>query len=113
MTLFDSDGWAVTEEAICRAGENADESWQAAATVAVRDLALDRDSFTTDDFHALMAWRHPGLVTHDGRALGAVMRHAAKEGWCSASDQTTPSMRTVSHRRPVRVWVSQIWRGEP
>lgn len=90
------------DKAIDQAERNADEQWKHTAMLIIRDLAQSHHSITSDT-----VWAHLinlGVVTHEPRALGALMRKAAKAGWIEATDRYIPSHRGVNHARPVRVW---------
>lgn len=87
-----------------RAGRAADPDWMIAAINAVKTVASRQPTFTTDDVWALLA--NSGQETPEGRAMGAVMRRAAKEGIASTTEppEYRPSVRSECHGRPVRVW---------
>ena len=101
MTLW------VTEEAIQRAGEHAHPEWLAEARDAVYIVALRKPQFTTDDVWDAMA--EVKVTTHEPRAIGAVMRSAAKEGICAPTLTYLNSRRRACHLRPLRVWKSLIY----
>lgn len=46
--------------------------------------------------------------THEPRALGALMREAARAGDIEATDAWALSERVACHRRPLRVWRSLL-----
>lgn len=99
MTLAE----ALTQEAIARVGEAADEAWMAQARRTLSEIAARLPLFTTDDLWAA------GLPSpREPRALGAVMREVARAGICAATDQYRRSTRPECHTRPVRVWRSLI-----
>lgn len=82
------------------AAEGTDPEWVRRARKAIRDLAADRDTFTTDD-----VWERVPR-TGEPRALGALMVEAADEGVIVRTDDTIPSRLPARHSRPVRVWAS-------
>lgn len=94
------------EEAIARAGAAADSDWKVLARKAIEQLARARETFTTDDVWKLL----PADVaeTHEPRALGAIMRAAARDGIIEATDEWTLSEQVSCHRRPKRVWRSLV-----
>lgn len=69
-SLFDA--LAAADEAIQRVDENADEGWKRAAARIVWELSQMPGGFTTDD--VMEGLDDMGVVTHDNRALGPVMR---------------------------------------
>lgn len=75
-TLFDA--LAAADEAIRIVDANADEGWKRAATQIVWEFAQMRDGFTTDD--VMEGLDDMGVVTHDNRALGPVMRRMIRSG---------------------------------
>ena len=99
---------SARDEAVTRVGDHADVEWVAHILDVIYCLAVARDTMTTDDI-----WETVGEVaaTHEPRALGAVMRQAARLGYVKASDTYTPSARPACHARPVRVWASLIRPG--
>lgn len=101
MTLW------VTNDAIQRVGEHAHPEWLAEARDAVYVVALRLPQFTTDDVWDAM--QDVEVTTHEPRALGAVMRAAAKEGICAPSLGYVNSRRRACHLRPLRVWKSLIY----
>lgn len=72
--------------------------WKDEALAAVMHLAATRAEFTTDDVWALV--QLSGEHTHEPRAMGAVMRQAARDGAIAKTD------RVVNSARPVTVWRS-------
>ena len=50
--------------------------------------------------------------THDLRALGPLMRRAAKMGWCQLADaKPVNTARTSRHGAPLNMWDSLIFQG--
>lgn len=88
-----------------RAWEHADSDWRTAALAIVLDLARTTSTFTTDS-----VWEELdalGFKTHEHRAMGPVMRQAAKHNWIAKTDRVVPTMRPHANRRPIAVWQSQ------
>jgi hypothetical protein len=99
-----SDGRLERDEALVRVARNADATWRDVAARAVRFLAETRREFTTDDVWALLQHYYPELGTHEPRALGAVMRQVAREGYIEATGRYRESGRAVCHRNPKKIW---------
>ncbi len=96
---------AAADEAIARVEAGADEDWLRHALNAVENCAMRMVHFTTDDvWDRLTNLEHPP----EPRALGAVMREAAKRGWVETTDRIRKSTRVACHGRPVRVWKSLL-----
>jgi hypothetical protein len=93
---------ALWDETIRKAGEHADARWMQQALQVVHRLAGTYSTFTTDD-----VWDRMSETTHEHRAMGAVMRHAQKAGWCYPTGQYRTSTRSEAHGRPVRVWAGR------
>lgn len=92
---------------ISRAGENADQDWMKSALEVVHRLCQNHEEFSTDDVHREL--EGSGTSTQDGRALGAVLRQAAKKCWCRNTMRVQVSRRSECHRRPIAVWQSLIY----
>ena len=105
-------GALLRDEAIDRVEMHAAEEWRADALRAVEACALARGYFTTDHVWALLEAAE-STGTHEPRAMGAIMRKAANEGYCERTNVTQQSKRPRCHRRPVRVWRSLVYRGKP
>ncbi len=99
---------AARDEAVTRVAEHADPDWVEQTLDVIYMLAVSQAELTTDDI-----WQTVGEVaaTHEPRALGAVMRQAARLGYVRPTDRYTPSARPACHARPVRVWESLIRPG--
>lgn len=97
------DALTARDEAIDRVEANAHDLWLAAAREALDELCATRESFTSDDLWAALDGRD--VSTHEPRAMGAVLRQAARDGLVAGTRQYRPSVRPACHARPVRVWV--------
>ena len=99
------------DRAVRRVEQHADPQWLAEALAALRSVAEKQALFTTDDVWDRLDLEGFGRIA-EPRALGAVMRRAAKLGWVEPTDWTRPGRRKVAHGRPVRVWRSKLG-GKP
>ena len=97
----------AANRAIEQVDRAADPAWKKAAMRSVAELAALRPEFTTDDVWESLH-RSGQEMPREPRALGAVMRTAAKMGFVEASDRYAQSARVACHRRPIRIWVSRI-----
>jgi len=98
MNLLD----LITDEAIQRADDHANEAWKKLAAMAVEALSLRGRPFTADDL-----WDEIevfGVSTHEPRALGAIMRQAVKSGQIRNTGTFVKSRRPECHQRPIAVW---------
>lgn len=85
------------------------EAFYRAAAKALKEVGTKRKRITTDDLWAKIPEDIAQAV--EPRAMGAFMQAAAKQGQVKATDRTRPSTRKECHRRPVKVWVSNIFVG--
>ncbi len=95
------------EEALEQVQQHANDDWYDAALRFLYDLCLSREAITSDDL-----WKQLECTlyrTHEPRALGAVFREAAKEGWLRKTDRVINTTRPESHHRPIRVWESLLF----
>jgi len=98
-----NDALAARDRALRQVDENADEAWKLDALAAVRKTCEQLPDFISDDI-----WTTGGLdSTREDRALGAVIRKAAKLGWCVKTDRVRPSIR--SHLSGKSVWKSNLF----
>lgn len=88
-------------DALERVEANASEEWKRRARLAIRQAAFSGRAFTTDD-----VWDAIGedVTTHDGRALGPLMREAVADGLIVPTGAYRTSRRGRCHQRPVREW---------
>ena len=96
------------DAALEKVESNADPEWKAAALEAVRSCAKNMPEFTTDQVWRILARTDYG--THEPRAMGAIMRQAVSLGWVKPTDQYRTSERPECHKRPVKVWYSNLWK---
>ena len=94
--------------AIRRVREHADPAWLAQAYSAIQHLCAQRFSFSSDDVWAALDARNVP-APREPRALGAVMRQAARDGLLAASGTYVQSEREACHNRPVMQW--EVRRG--
>lgn len=106
MTQLDMLAEAARDEAMARADGHADPLWRDAAMRVIRSLAASGAEFTTDEVWSALA--RSGHVTHEPRALGALMVQAGKAGIVKPTDRYRNSRRVECHARPVRVWVGVV-----
>lgn len=103
-----SDGWAERDHAIGLVDEHAQPDWKTAVFTAIETLAHHQVDLTTDDIWHYLAMHDITTQTHEKRAMGAVMRAAAKAGLIEATGNFRESERSVCHRNPKRVWRSLV-----
>jgi hypothetical protein len=94
---------ADRDQAMHRVEQHADPDWKRDALLAVRRTCLAMPEFICDDVWELGRLREP----LESRALGPVIRRAAKLGWCSRTDRVAPSVR--SHGSPKPLWRSNLY----
>lgn len=97
------------DAAVAHVDEHADDAWKIAARAAVQAVSLRRAEFTTDD--VLEVLRTQPVATHEGRALGPVMLHAARMGWVENTRRFQKSNAVSRHNAPKTVWRSLLFRN--
>jgi len=100
-------GAAERDAAIDQVREAAEADFYTAALAVVCELATRAPTLTTDDVWAAM--QQLTATAHEPRVLGAIMRDAAQYAWIAATDQFVASTRPACHRRPLRVWNSNLY----
>ena len=99
---------AATErdQALEQVEQNADDGWLDLALAAVKRTCEERAEWISDDI-----WEVADLPsTREDRALGPVIRKAARLGWCVKTDRVRPSIRSRMSGKPC--WVSLIYQGD-
>lgn len=91
------------EDALKVVKENAETTWLSQAMSVIRELCETQEEFCADDI-----WDRLG-ATREPRALGAVLRMAAKRGWCKKTHVYLPSKRIECHGRPICLWQSRLF----
>jgi hypothetical protein len=99
-------GEANKADAMQRVWDHANDHWKQLAYEAVQQLARTRQWFTTDDVWQVLATSD--AATHEHRAMGAVMRRAAKAGLIAKTDRVLPTTRPCANCRPVAIWHSAL-----
>lgn len=88
---------------------HANDEWKKACIDVIFTLAVTKQQFSTDEVWCDLATTPAG--THEPRAIGPMMMEAAKHGLIKATPLYCPSCRPKCHRRPVRVWQSNVYMG--
>lgn len=99
---------AERDEAIRRVQEAAALSWLAKAQEAIRACAESMETFTVDDVQARMVGSPP---PREGRAMGAAMVWARRNGLIEATGDYKPSVQPQCHANPRQVWRSKVRRN--
>ena len=90
------------EIALQQVEENANDEWLETAFAVVEFLAQTGRTFTSDDVWELMA--HKDVTTHEPRAMGAVLRKAAKLKLIHPTGGYVKTRRAVAHSRAIAQW---------
>lgn len=98
-----TDTISVTDEAVERSYAAADDDWRDRASSAITRCASKYAEFTTDE-----VWAEGLEQPLEGRALGGVMRRAARDGIIKKTDRVRLSTNPIRHRRPMAVWQSMV-----
>jgi hypothetical protein len=97
-----SEAASARDEALRQVDEHADARWKADALAAVEGLCRARKDWISDD-----VWETGLESTREDRALGPILRTAARNGWCRKTDRVRPSKRSHLSGKPV--WESLIY----
>ncbi len=101
-------GRELRDQAIERAIKHAGEPWRLRALEIIWKTARKYEHLTADDYHrvatAMNLERPP-----DGRAWGAVVIKARKNGWMSPTGDREKSKRPEVHRGEMKVYKSHIF----
>ena len=97
------------DDALARVTRKADPEWIEAARTAIRKTATELSEFIVDHVFERMNF---ALSTHDDRAIGALIREAARDRIIERTERFIPSFRASHHACPRRVWRSLIYRGK-
>jgi hypothetical protein len=87
------------------------ELFRTAAWAGVKWLAENMEVFTADDLWDYLEDFNFDY-TPEPRLLGSVIRRGKKEGIIAEGDKIFRSRRKVCHGRPIRCWVSLVYKGE-
>jgi hypothetical protein len=96
-------GSLAKQAAIRQVGVSADPVFKATCITLIRELCARQEELTADDVWIALE-RAGGTLTHEPRAMGAVMQYAARIGLIAATDRWQESALPQRHARPVRVW---------
>jgi hypothetical protein len=87
---------------ITTAGRRADPRWYAEAERAIAVLSRSRAPFTAATIAAMMDWN---VGTPEPRAMGCVVRAAARAGKIKPTGNWRAGQWSRNHGRPQREWV--------
>jgi hypothetical protein len=111
--LFDPDAADdARDEAMDCVEEGADPEWHAFVSALIVEVARSHAEFTTDEIERLRVMRG-GPSTPEPRAMGPLMKNAARAGVCAKTDRVRQSAQVCNHRRPMQIWRSLIYRAVP
>lgn len=96
---------AETQAAIRRGWDAAEQAWRRTALVILCETCVTMRQFTVNDFRGRI--KDSGVVTHDNRAMGGLMKNAERMGWIRKSGNAIPSK--VGHKVPIQIWESRIY----
>lgn len=109
--LFESAA-ACRDEAIARSRAGAGEEWIESSVRLIREISLERDTFTADDVRSrLLA---VGAMPLESRAIGAALREAKRRGFvrqviCVCCGQPVRAEGVPrNHGRPMALWERKL-----
>lgn len=97
---------AERDEAVRRVQDAAELSWLARAQEAISECAASMETFTVDDVQARMVGTPP---PREGRAMGAAMVWARRNGIIESTGDYKPSVQPQCHANPRQVWRSKVY----
>lgn len=103
MTAGFEQGDLLAAQALDKVEANADPAWLGVAKRVVWQLVREGEPFTTDDCWVRLSAL--GVTTHEPRALGAVIRAAARAGFIRSTGEYRKTSRPEAHSRPIPVWL--------
>jgi len=92
-------------KALTQVEAHADLTWLEHAYQVLRRLAQEQQELTTDDLWSALRAEDARVVTHDMRAVGPVVRRAARDGLIAPTDRIQQSV--IGGGR----WTTRIWRS--
>ena len=95
----------VTGVAINKSIVGADPEWRNQALKCLEAVAQRTAEFTVDSVRAEVV--ATGLITHDNRAMGGIIKTGVATGWIEPTGRTIPSL--VGHKTPMQIWKSKIY----
>lgn len=101
-------GRAARDKAIQKVETHANDEWKQSAFAAVEKTAREAEAFIVDSVWLRMP---EGSSTHEGRAMGAIMQKAQREGLIAPTNDFRPSFDKTHHACPRRVWKSLVYGG--
>lgn len=78
--------------------------WMDCVRLALARLISEGRPFTSESLWSMVP---PPPFGTDSRAMGAVVRDAAKSGLIEPTGRYVEGKRTASHKRPVREWIKK------
>ena len=106
-----SAGKAGKRDGMDRAELHADPEWKRIMLICVLEVAKRKPFFSTDDLERWRLVYFPNHTTHEHRAIGPIMREAAKLEYCVKTLDWVESSQKINHQRPMRVWFSRVYKG--
>jgi hypothetical protein len=94
------------DQGIAMAERGMDEQWGLLCLVSIRNVAEEMGLFTVDDVWERFVRDHGSFATNgtrDKRAIGPMLRHAAKVGWLERGEPVR-SIRSDNHGKYVLQW---------
>ena len=85
------------------------KDWLLHAERGVRIVARRQEQLTSDDVWEWLNKLELKLEVYEPRAMGSVLRNAARDHIILPVNQWKVSQRAIAHQRPVRIWKSLIF----
>ena len=113
--LFGGDPEKAKKDGMDRAEAHANPNWFSDMYGCVAAVCRTMELFTADDVFDYAEWKGVAWwATHDLRAFGPVMIHAARAKLCRKENVAAVMSRRPSlHKSPIQVWRSLIYGRSP
>lgn len=95
------------DQALVQVDESADQAWKRVALEKVQEVARNHHVLTVDQVQELLKGEE--VSTHEGRAMGAVIMQARRNGWIESTGTTVQSKQKHCHANPRTLWRSLIF----
>lgn len=103
-------GAAGKTSGMARAARSCNPVWWQYMLELGQEIALRKPFLSADDLE-FERYRRQGPTTHENRAMGPLMKYAARLGYWEPTQDFVESSQKVKHQRPMRVWHSLIYQG--
>jgi hypothetical protein len=106
ISIEDPPVYETVPQVLARVELHASSEWKQCYKHALSVVCGTRRFFTADDVADVMKEMYPDVTTHDKRAAGAMLKNAARDGWCKKTGRYLTCTRENQHACPKAEWES-------